>query len=129
MYRIQKSVRFEAAHQLCRFPESHKCHRLHGHNYRVDVVLEAGNVDDRGVVVDYALISDAIRGRYDHQNLNDFPEFSDNPTAELICGAIVDLLGKDVLSKLNANVDPADWVRIVSITVYETDDSWAQWLP
>lgn len=37
MYRIGKLFRFEAAHHLSDLPEGHKCARLHGHSYTVEI--------------------------------------------------------------------------------------------
>lgn len=38
---ICRTYRFEAAHHLPMLPETHKCHRLHGHNYKVEMVRAA----------------------------------------------------------------------------------------
>ena len=42
--KITQAFRFEAAHRLPRVKETHPCHRLHGHSYRVELQLE-GAVD------------------------------------------------------------------------------------
>src|SRR3990172_7768391 len=41
---LYKEITFEAAHRLPNLPEGHKCARLHGHSYRVELVVE-GPVD------------------------------------------------------------------------------------
>jgi 6-pyruvoyl-tetrahydropterin synthase len=41
---LRKSFRFEAAHDLPTFPEGHKCRRLHGHSFCIEVVV-TGDVD------------------------------------------------------------------------------------
>jgi len=128
MHRIFKVVKFEAAHQLTRFPEGHKCARNHGHNYRVELTLSSHALDEMDVVVDYGVLSEAIRKRYDHQNLNDFQELRNNPTAERIAVAIVDLLELEVLHALNENlIGTPGAVVLERVRVYETDDSWAEW--
>jgi len=75
---------FEAAHLLPHVPEGHKCARLHGHSYRVQVHVH-GAVDSRsGMVVDFADIQAAcapLRDQLDHRYLNDI-EGLDNPTSE-----------------------------------------------
>ncbi len=84
--RLVKTFGFEAAHWLPTFPEGHKCRRLHGHSFRVDVVVE-GEVDRvKGYLVDYGDIAAAfepVRELLDHRCLNDV-EGLDNPTAEML---------------------------------------------
>ena len=54
---LRKTFQFEAAHLLPRLPKSHKCRRLHGHSFKVEIVV-AGECDPRlGWVMDYADIS------------------------------------------------------------------------
>ena len=82
--RLSKSFRFEAAHLLPEVPEGHKCRRLHGHSYRVEVVIE-GPVDPRtGWLMDYAEMVEAfapLHDRLDHRYLNEV-EGLENPTSE-----------------------------------------------
>jgi 6-pyruvoyltetrahydropterin/6-carboxytetrahydropterin synthase len=84
--KLQKTFSFEAAHRLPTFPEGHKCRRLHGHSFRVDVVVE-GEVDAaRGYLIDYGELKQAcepIRARLDHHHLNEIDGL-DNPTSELL---------------------------------------------
>ena len=85
---------FEAAHRLPNVPHGHKCARLHGHSYRVEVHV-GGPVDPaRGWVLDFAEIREAcepIRRQLDHYYLNDV-EGLDNPTSENVAGWIWDRL-------------------------------------
>lgn len=84
--RISKEFRFESAHVLPHHPG--KCSRLHGHSYRLQVVVEgplelAGPA--AGMVVDFDALGQLVRERVidhlDHRYLNDLIE---NPTCELI---------------------------------------------
>ncbi len=88
--RLSKSFSFEAAHWLPTFPEGHKCRRLHGHSFRVDVVVE-GEVDPaRGYLVDYGDIRRAtqtVEAALDHRCLNDVEGLS-NPTSEMVAAWI-----------------------------------------
>lgn len=77
MWIITKEFEFEAAHSLPCLPEGHKCRNLHGHSYKVIIEI-AGETDERGFVIDYAEISEAVNPiieNLDHQNLNDLFEF------------------------------------------------------
>ena len=83
MYEISKTFSFEAAHSLPHLPDGHKCQRVHGHSYRVEIVCR-GELDERGFVIDYAEISEAIDPvikRIDHHFLNDvmpYPTTAEN---------------------------------------------------
>ena len=76
MLTIFKEFGFEAAHSLPHLPPDHKCHRVHGHSYRVRVEV-TGPVDPATkFVVDYADISRAWKPIYemlDHRFINDVP--------------------------------------------------------
>lgn len=60
-YTVTKHFDFAAAHSLPHLPENHKCHGIHGHNYRVVIACSRCSLDARGFVVDYAEISDAAK--------------------------------------------------------------------
>jgi len=83
---LRKSFQFEAAHLLPRLPKAHKCRRLHGHSFKVEIVV-AGQCDPRlGWLMDYADISEKFKPiwrRLDHNYLNDIAGL-ENPTSEMI---------------------------------------------
>jgi 6-pyruvoyltetrahydropterin/6-carboxytetrahydropterin synthase len=90
---IAKEWTFDAAHRLPLLPETHKCHRLHGHTYRA--VLEiGGTVDDRGMIVDYdaldALWRVNVHDLIDHRYLNDVDGIGDLATTEVLAAWIYD---------------------------------------
>jgi len=98
-----KSFSFEAAHWLPKFPEGHKCRRLHGHSFRVDIEVAGEVPPEKGYLIDYGDIKKAIGPiceQLDHYLLNDI-EGLDNPTAELITRWIYDRL-KPTLPLLKA---------------------------
>ena len=71
---VFKTFTFEAAHRLPNLPPEHKCFRMHGHSYRIELHVE-GPVDrDLGWVVDFGEIKRIFRPvleRLDHQVLNE----------------------------------------------------------
>lgn len=84
---LVKEFTFEAAHRLPAVPEGHKCARLHGHSFRLDVRVR-GPLDPRsGWFVDYAVITGVVNERVverlDHYYLNEIPGL-ENPTSENI---------------------------------------------
>jgi 6-pyruvoyltetrahydropterin/6-carboxytetrahydropterin synthase len=87
---IWKEFGFEAAHRLPNVPAGHKCARLHGHSFRVEVHV-AGPLDPTlGWVMDFADLKAAWRPLHDaldHRYLNDVPGL-ENPTSEVLAGWI-----------------------------------------
>jgi 6-pyruvoyltetrahydropterin/6-carboxytetrahydropterin synthase len=81
---IFKAFTFEAAHRLPFTPEGHKCRRLHGHSFSVEVHIQ-GTVDPRtGWIRDFADLKAAFQPLYeilDHHFLNEVPGL-ENPTSE-----------------------------------------------
>ena len=88
--RLTRDFTFEAAHRLPKAPEGHKCQRLHGHSFRVEILVE-GQVDqETGWFLDYGVIREAVeplRLRLDHYYLNEI-EGLENPTSEQLCAWI-----------------------------------------
>ena len=82
--RLTRDFTFEAAHLLPKAPEGHKCRRLHGHSYRVEISVE-GEVDPKtGWLIDYGVIAqlvEPIRTRLDHYYLNEISGL-ENATSE-----------------------------------------------
>jgi len=109
---LVRTFRFEAAHELPNAPDGHKCRRLHGHSYRVDVHV-TGQVDpDIGWVTDFSEIKAAVEpiiASIDHRYLNEMPGL-ENCTAELIAKYLWDRLAQS-LAGLSA------------IAVWESDNS------
>jgi 6-pyruvoyltetrahydropterin/6-carboxytetrahydropterin synthase len=80
---IGKQFSFAAAHHLTGLPAGHKCSRLHGHTYQVEVQLTSPALDGPGFVADYQTLEPL--GRYlqaelDHRDLNEVLPFQ--PTCE-----------------------------------------------
>jgi 6-pyruvoyltetrahydropterin/6-carboxytetrahydropterin synthase len=79
-----KTFTIEAAHSLPNVAHDHKCGRLHGHSFRVEVHV-GGAVDGHsGWVMDFADIKGAFQPLYDqldHHHLNEV-EGLKNPTSE-----------------------------------------------
>ena len=95
---VFREFRFEAAHHLPNVPAGHKCRRLHGHSYRVEVHI-GGDVDPiTGMVMDFSQLREAfepVRVRLDHYYLNEI-EGLDNPTSENLARWIWDHLDRSL---------------------------------
>jgi 6-pyruvoyltetrahydropterin/6-carboxytetrahydropterin synthase len=81
---IFKSFSLECAHRLPNVPADHKCARVHGHSFRVELHV-AGPVDPHlGWVMDFADVKrsfEPLFERIDHRYLNDVAGL-ENPTSD-----------------------------------------------
>ena len=111
MVTICKAFTFDAAHFLPNVPDGHKCKRMHGHTYRVEIVC-AGELDARGMIVDYAEIAESwapLHEALDHRLLNEIPGL-ENPTTEILAPWILTQFVKTV----------------VAVRVYESSTTWCE---
>jgi 6-pyruvoyltetrahydropterin/6-carboxytetrahydropterin synthase len=95
---LSKTIRFEAAHWLPTFPEGHKCRRMHGHSFVVEVVVE-GEVDEQqGYLIDFGDVKKVVQpieDQLDHRLLNDI-EGLENPTAEMLARWVYERIKPDL---------------------------------
>lgn len=122
MYEITKSFTFSASHRLENLPEGHKCRRLHGHNYTVEVMLTAHELDERGFVVDFAELDRVrrwMRATLDHQHLNDV--INGPPTSERLAATVFEWCATHL----------PNWpgVALSAVRVAETGSTWAEYRP
>lgn len=90
--RLVHEFRFEAAHRLPRVPAGHKCQRLHGHSFKVEIAIEGPVDPETGWFVDYQVLYDAwgpLHQVLDHNYLNEV-EGLENPTSEVLAKWIWD---------------------------------------
>lgn len=119
-YRIGKSFTFDAAHRLPGLREGHKCGRLHGHTYTVEVVLTAPALSPPGFVTDFgdlAPLKAHIDTQLDHQDLD----------AVLDVPSTSEALACHLAEWFMAHVEPAIPGQLVSLRVSETPTSWAEY--
>tara|TARA_Y100000401_G_scaffold106969_1_gene100918 strand:- start:333 stop:764 length:432 start_codon:yes stop_codon:yes gene_type:complete len=68
MIKIAKTFKFSMGHTLWKYEGN--CHNFHGHNYRLEVILEGRIDSDTDMVLDYAEIKkimEPIIDKYDHK--------------------------------------------------------------
>lgn len=89
MYKLRKTYRFEASHQLKH--HDGKCRHLHGHSWVVTIEVKGPHMIPEGpktnMVVDFGVISEIAKPavmEMDHTHLNEFLE-TDSPTSEYVC--------------------------------------------
>jgi 6-pyruvoyltetrahydropterin/6-carboxytetrahydropterin synthase len=95
-FELARKYRFEAAHWLPQVGEDHRCRRLHGHSYEIEVAIDGELDPDLGWVLDYAEIDavlDPLIDSLDHRCLNEVPGL-ENPTSELLAQWIWGQIGE-----------------------------------
>jgi len=101
---LRKKFRLESAHFLPHFPEGHKCRRLHGHSFFIEICVEGACDPHTGVVMDYGDIKKIVKPLVellDHRLINDVGTEINapllmNPTSENIAKWFFDTLHPDL---------------------------------
>lgn len=120
MYELKVITQFAAAHQLRNY--TGKCESLHGHNWKVEVILKGEKLNNTGLLIDFKEVKEAtdrILEELDHSFLNELPQFKDqNPSSENIAAYIFENLS----SKLNNNQ-----IKVSKVTAWESDSASASY--
>ena len=94
MFELVVETDFSAAHNLREYKG--QCEKLHGHNWKVQVVLKAEKLDKLGMVMDFREVKKIvgeIMNEFDHTYLNELADFKVlNPTTENLSKILFDEL-------------------------------------
>jgi 6-pyruvoyltetrahydropterin/6-carboxytetrahydropterin synthase len=122
MFEISVEYTFAAGHALRGYKG--KCENVHGHNYRVQVMVRGEQLDPTGLLMDFVDLRKGIKGlveRLDHRFLNDLAPFDRvNPSAENLAKYFSDELEAQVRER---------GLRVQAVTVWETDTTSATYRP
>jgi 6-pyruvoyltetrahydropterin/6-carboxytetrahydropterin synthase len=119
-YLLEVKVDFAAAHIV----RGHlgKCARLHGHNWKVHVVVKSEILNDLGMGIDFADLKKIVHeviDPLDHQYLNEIEPFTViNPTAEQVARFIYEEIEK----KLSTNNLGSSLIVMQEVSLFETDN-------
>lgn len=110
---------FSASHNLRDYKG--ECENLHGHNWKVQIVLESEKVNSQGIVIDFKdvkKITKELIGNFDHKYLNELNDFTkNNPTTENISK----LLFYELKDKL------PEEISVKKVTTWESEDFGASY--
>ena len=124
MFEVAVEQSFASAHALRNYKG--RCENVHGHNWKVRVVIEGEKLDATGMLVDFLDVKSfmgEILDRLDHQFLNEIPPFdSINPSAE----NIAEYFYRQMTGRLAETPVP---VRIREVKIWETDIQSATYRP
>ena len=120
MFRLMVESGFAAAHQLKEYEG--KCEGLHGHNWRVQVMIKTERLNSIGLGIDFKILKNMLNeilSQLDHTFLNDISPFNlKNPSSEnLAC-----FIFEEFLKRLDKKALQMDWVR-----VWESSSAFAQY--
>ena len=124
MFEVTVEESFAAGHALRGYKG--KCENVHGHNYKVRVVLAGEKLESNGLLYDFAelrrRLAEVIQA-LDHKFLNDLPPFTElNPSAENISRYFFDELGRRLAASPNG-------AALREVTVFESDTTAATYRP
>ncbi|MEO8050802.1 MAG: 6-carboxytetrahydropterin synthase QueD [Acidobacteriota bacterium] len=124
MFEVAVEQGFASAHALRNYKG--RCENVHGHNWKVRVVIEGEKLDQTGMLVDFLDVKSLmgeILDRIDHQFLNEIPPFDTiNPSAE----NIAEYFYQQMTGRL---ADAPVPVRIREVKIWETDIQSATYRP
>ena len=120
MYELKVITDFASAHKLRNF--RCECEKLHGHNWRIEVVLSGDRLNEAGLLIDFKDVKTAannVLGDLDHSYLNDLPQFkNENPSSENIAAYLFQRLS----SELNKS-----HLKVTKVTAWESDSACASY--
>ena len=120
MFELTVISDFSAAHRLRGY--TGKCENLHGHNWKVSVVVESKDLNRIGIVMDFKDIKKELNNvleKLDHKDLNNLVFFKKiNPSSENIASFIYSRISSKLKDK---------GVKIKKVSVWETDTSCASY--
>lgn len=93
VYKIAKTLEISGSHRLD-LPYPSKCSNLHGHNWMVTIHCRSTELNDCGMVVDFAKIKALVFEKFDHEYLNDNIPDDMNPTAENLAKLIGNMINE-----------------------------------
>ena len=123
MFEVSVEHTFAAGHALRNYRG--KCENVHGHNYRVQVLVRGEKLDQTGMLADFVVLKKLLRDiseRLDHVFLNDIEPFiTVNPTAENMAVYFCE--------KMQEGLNMENPVEVAEVKVWETDIQSATYRP
>jgi 6-pyruvoyltetrahydropterin/6-carboxytetrahydropterin synthase len=122
MYRVTQDGWISSSHQIAR--DDGSLEPIHGHNWRIQVTVEAAELRQLGTVIDLDLLQRLLEqalDELDHVHINDLPQFADRPvTAEGIAAYIAETMAPQIDDERR---------RLCEVRVWMTDARCASYQP
>ena len=126
--RVAKEFDFHAAHVLPN--HDGQCSRLHGHTYRLRVIVEGGvrpidTAPDEGMVIDFAVLKriykEKVEPFVEHQNLND-TLVAPGHVLVSTCENMVEW----IYNQFRDAIEYEGVATLAEVRLWETPTSWAE---
>ena len=113
-YTLKILTDFASAHTLRDYPGA--CSRMHGHNWKVELEVEATQLNEIGIAIDFKQMkktANDVCDQLDHRYLNELEPFTEiNPTAENIAAYLYGEISKQINN---------EYIKVSALTLWETD--------
>ncbi|MEI6125035.1 MAG: 6-carboxytetrahydropterin synthase QueD [Pseudomonadota bacterium] len=120
MFEVSVQSFFSSAHRLRNYQG--KCEALHGHNWKVEIIVHASALNDIGLAMDFKELKNILNDSLaylDHACLNDLPPFTEkNPSAENIAEHLFGVLREKIKGAS---------VSLAKVSVWESENSRASY--
>jgi 6-pyruvoyltetrahydropterin/6-carboxytetrahydropterin synthase len=120
MYELSIATYFSSAHNLRSYQG--ECEKLHGHNWKVEVIVVSEGLDEIGIAIDFKILKSKVKEiihELDHKYLNELKPFEKiNPSSE----NLAKYLYKKISEQLNSNK-----IKLNKVKVWESNDAFASY--
>lgn len=121
MYELKVITCFAAAHQLQMVAK--QCENLHGHNWKIEVVVGGDKLNEAGVLIDFGEIKRHLKeiiGQLDHTFLNELYILEGrSPSSENVARCIARALADKI---------DTPGLRVDRVTAWESEDACATYI-
>ncbi len=118
MFYLKIEKYFAAAHNLINYHG--KCEELHGHNWKIEVVVKGNKLDDAGMLMDFKILKKYLHDileTLDHKYLNELDSFKNlSPSSEYIA--------KYIYEKFEEKLNSTD-IEVYEVSAWESSNSCA----
>lgn len=119
MFRLKVQDHFSSAHYLRNYQGA--CENLHGHNWKVELVVEGETLNDIEILIDFKELKKILKEvleELDHRLINELPYFQEkNPSSENIA--------QYIYLKVKEKLQDVPQIRVKEVTVFETEKASA----
>ena len=129
MYRVTREITFCYGHRLLNYDG--KCRHLHGHNGKAVITLQASQLDERGMVMDFTEIKQVLNNWIDSNLDHKMLLHRDDPVLPMLRSCREPVFVMDVnptaesIARLIFDFAKGQGYPVVEVQLWETDTCYA----